>query len=86
MYETIYNEPIHPSVSKKEILFKFKILKIEPFKKNEDPNKHLRWFKYSSYVIPNDNALMLHIFHMTLVGKPMDWYNNLIEYSICSYV
>lgn len=36
-YETIFNEPIHPSIPKKEIPFKFNIPKIEPFKGKEDP-------------------------------------------------
>lgn len=31
-YETIYNEPIHPSVPKIDIPLKFEIPRIEPFK------------------------------------------------------
>lgn len=52
-------EPIYPSVPKKEIPYKFKILKIESFKGKEYPREHLRKFKYSSYLISNDDALML---------------------------
>lgn len=58
-YETICNEPIHPSVPKNDILFKFKILKIMPFKGKEDPKEHLRRFKHLSYVIADDDVLML---------------------------
>ena len=33
-YETICNEPIHPSIPKMDIPFKFEIPKIESFKGN----------------------------------------------------
>jgi len=85
LYEIICSEPIHPSVPKKDIPYKFEIPKIEPFKGKEDPKEHLIKFKYSSYLIANDDSLMLCIFPMTLVGQAMDWYNNLPEYSIKSY-
>ena len=85
LYETIYSEPIHPSVPKKDIPYKFEIPKIEPFRGKEDPKEHLRKFKYSNYLIANDDALMLQIFPMMLAGQAMDWYNNLLEYSIKTY-
>ena len=75
-YETICNEPIHPSVPKIDIPFKFEILKIESFKGKDDPKEHLRCFKYSSYVIFNNDALVLHI-SITLARQAMDWYNYL---------
>jgi len=59
LYEIICSEPIHPSVPKKDILYKFEILRIEPFRGKEDPKEHLRKFKYSSYLIVNDDALIL---------------------------
>lgn len=46
----------------------FGIMKIEPFKGKKDPKEHLGKFKYSSYLIANDDALMLYIFPMMLVG------------------
>lgn len=42
-------------------------------------------FKYLSYFLANDDALMLHVFSMILFGQAMDWYNNLLENSIKSY-
>ena len=85
LYETICSEPIHPSVSKKDKAYNFEIPKIEPFRGKEDPKEHLRKFKYSSYLIANDDALMLCIFPMILASQAMDWYNNLLEYSIKTY-
>lgn len=41
-YENFCNKPIHPSVFKKEIPFKFEIPKIELFKGKADPKEHLR--------------------------------------------
>lgn len=45
----------------------------------------MRRFKYSSYLITDDDALMLHVFPMMLTRQAMDWYNNLLEHSIKSY-
>jgi len=42
LYENICNDRIHRSVPKKEIPFKFEILKIDSFKGKEDPKEHLR--------------------------------------------
>lgn len=36
-------------------------------------------------MITNDDALMLWIFPMTLAIQAMDWYNNLLKYSIKTY-
>jgi len=85
LYEIICSKLIHPSVPKNDIPYKFKLPKIEPFREKENPKEHLKKFKYSSYLIANDETLMLHIFFMMLAGQAMDWYNNLLEYSIKIY-
>lgn len=46
-YEMVCNDPIHPSVTKKQIPFHFEILKIKTFKGKEDPTKHVKYFIYS---------------------------------------
>ena len=84
-YTTIGNEPIHPSVPTKSFPYKFEIPKIDKFKGKEDPREHLRQFKYSCYIISNDDVLMLHTFPMTLAGQALDWYNNLLQHSIYSF-
>lgn len=58
---------------------------MDKFKGKEDPREHLRYFKYSCYIIANDEIIMLRIFHMNLVGQALDLYNNLLQHSIFSF-
>lgn len=84
-YDNICNEPIHPSVPKKKLPYNFEIPKIIPFTGDKDPKEHLRWFKFSNYLIYNYEDLMLHLFPMTLVAQALEWYNNLPRHSIYSF-
>lgn len=65
-YTIICNEPIHPSVLIKNLPYKFEIPKIDKVKGKEYPREHIRQFKYSCYIISNDDILMLHTFPMML--------------------
>lgn len=76
-YTTICSEPIHPSVPTKSFTYKFEVPNIDKFRRKKYPRKHLHQFKYSCYIISNDDILMLHTFPMTLVGQALNWYNNL---------
>lgn len=76
-YTSICNESIHPNVPAKTFPYKFEVPKIDKFKEKEDPKEHLHQFKYSCYIISNDDVLMLRTFPMKLVGQALDWYNNL---------
>lgn len=77
-YTTICNEPIHPSVPTKSFPYKFEIPKIDKFRGKENPREYLHEFKYSCYIISNDDVLMLCTFPMKLAGQALDWYNNLL--------
>jgi len=77
-YTLICNEPTHPNVPTKTFPYKIEIPEIDNFKGKEDPKEHLHMFKYSSYIINNDDVLMLRTFPMTLTGQDLDWCNNLL--------
>lgn len=75
-YQSIFNEPINPMILIKRFLYKFKIPQIMKFKGNEYPREHLRQFKYSCYIIRNDDVIMLRKFLIILMGQALDWCNN----------
>lgn len=84
-FENICNEPIHPSILKRKMLHKYEIPNIRPYKGKEDLKYHFREFKFLSYPISNDDALMLWNFLMTLVGYTLYWYNGLPRHSVYSF-
>lgn len=62
----VMSEPIHTSVLTKTFPYKFEVPKIDKFKGKEDPQEHLLQFKYSCYIISNDDVFMLHTFPIIL--------------------
>jgi len=81
-YQSICHEPINLMVLVKQFPYKFEVPQIENFKGKEYPRDHLRQFKYSYYLISNDDVLMIRKFSMTLKGHDLDWYNNFPQHSI----
>lgn len=67
-------------------IYKFKILKVNKFRGKEDPRENIKQFKYSCYVINNDDVLILHNFPMTFARQASNWYNNLPQHSIYSFM
>ena len=59
--------------------------KIDELKSKEDLKEHLRHFKHACYVIAHDNIFLLRIFSMTLRDQSMNWYNTLLQHSLCSF-
>lgn len=84
-YQSIFHEPIHPSVPIKVYPYNIKMPKIDKFTRKEDPSEHLMRFKYSCYNFNHDNVLMLRFFPMMLGGQALNWYNNLPQHSILSF-
>lgn len=72
-------------VTIKQFSYKFEVPQIAKFKGKEYPRDHLRKFKYSCYLISNNDVLMLSTFLMNLAGQALDWYNNLSRHSIYSF-
>lgn len=85
LYTSISNEPIYIIVLTNTFPYKFKIQKIDKFKGKGDPGEHLKQFKYSFYIINNDDVLMLRNFPIILMGQPLYLYNNLLQHMIYSF-
>lgn len=58
-YGEICNDPIKSCMPMRVYPKIFEMLKINKFKIKEDPKENLRHFKYTCYMIANDNAIFL---------------------------
>lgn len=58
---------------------------MDKYKGKGDPIEYKIKFKYSYYIISNDEILMLMTFPMNLAGQDLNWYNKLPQHCMYSF-
>ncbi|XP_008352461.3 uncharacterized protein [Malus domestica] len=56
-----------------------------PYKGDEDPDRHLKYYRSTMILYRNNDALMCKIFTTTLQGEAQDWFHTLPLQSIRSF-
>ncbi|XP_050136211.1 uncharacterized protein LOC126611949 [Malus sylvestris] len=56
-----------------------------PYKGNEDPDRHLKYYCNTMILYRNNDVLMCKIFAITLQGEAQDWFHTLLPQSIQSF-
>ncbi|CAN6701889.1 unnamed protein product [Malus baccata var. baccata] len=63
----------------------FTMLHFIPYKRDEDPDRHLKYYRNTMILYRNNDALMCKIFTITLQGEAQDWFHTLPPQSIQSF-
>ncbi|XP_050132957.1 uncharacterized protein LOC126608951 [Malus sylvestris] len=56
-----------------------------PYKRDEDPDRHLKYYRSTMILYRNNDALMCKFFAITLQGETQDWFHTLPPQSIWSF-